>query len=135
MNEPSEPHEKNVCPGQHEVKTVVDIFVPVARSFTLNYHGAQEPFEELSITLDVVEDHALSSFASLLPLRITIGSANPTDLIERCVQVLKSGFIRAKGELVTDCLDGQHLLNVHWFEAGDPPTNDGRMTGADCYIG
>lgn len=74
---------------------------------------------------------------------VTMGSADSRDLIYRCVQVLKSGFIRAMGELVFDRLDGQdekadscaHLMDVHWFEAVDPPTDDGRVTGANCFLG
>ena len=115
MNDPSEPHDKNIFPGNHQVKAEMDIFVPVARKFILNYHGDQEPSgEEYSITLEVLQDQDL-------PLRMTMGSADNTDLLDRCFQVLKSGFIAARGELVFDHKDGDqhciHLLDVHWFEA------------------
>ncbi len=132
MNEPSEPHDKFVCPGKHQVKAAVDTFVPVARRFTLRYYGDGEPSgQEYSITLEVLQNHDL-------PLRLTMGSADSTDLMDRCFQVLKSGFITAKGELVIDRREDAgesvdrcvHLMDVHWFEAVGPPVGGAEVTGA-----
>lgn len=118
MNEPSEPHDEIVCPGKHQVRAAVDIFVPVAKRFTLNYHGGEEPSGvEYSITLEASDDPN----EPWLPLRLTIGSADSTDLLERCLGVVKAGYIAAKGELVFDRQESVeqciHLMDVHWFEA------------------
>ena len=115
-----------VFPDSLQGKTVVDIFVPVSRKFTLNYHGDQEPSgHEYSITLEVLQDDDLSESGDCFLLRMTMGSGDNVGLIDRCFQVLKAGFIRAKGELVIDQIDGQggeierflYLVEIHSFDA------------------
>ena len=57
-----------------------------------------------------------------------MGSGDDTDLIGRCLEVVKAGYIAAKGDLVIDHQDGAgespdeciHLMDVHWFDAVDP---------------
>lgn len=140
MNDPSEPHKEIVFTANRQVKAELDILVPVARKFTLNYHGNQEPSgHEYSITLEVLQDDELFEYAAFLPLRMTIGSGDYTDLIERCFQVLKTGFIKAKGELVIDHSDGQgegtkrctHLVEIHSFDAVNLLVDEEIVTEAD----
>lgn len=140
MYDPSEPHEDSVFPGNLQVKASIDISVPVERKFTLNYHEDQELSDhEYSITLEVLQDDDLSESTAFLPLRMTIGSDGNPDLIDRCFQVLKAGYIKATGELVIDHLDGQgggterciHLVEVHSFEAVNSLVHEEIVTEAD----
>ena len=129
MMESSRPHEETIYPEDQQAKASVEIFVPVARKFTLYYHGEDEPSgQEYTITLDVLRDPDLYGSAPDLPLRMIIGSGDNTDLIGRCIDVIKAGYMTAKGELVIDRQDGVggsadrclHLVHVHWFDAVDP---------------
>ncbi|PKB71087.1 MAG: hypothetical protein BZY87_07500 [SAR202 cluster bacterium Io17-Chloro-G6] len=133
MCEPSEPQHGIVLPDSQRVKAVVDLFVPVARKFTLNYHGAEEPLgHEYSVTLEVDTDQ----IDSFLPMKLIIGSVDSADLIGRCIQVLKAGYIRARGELVIDhhgrngTQSCSHLMDVTWFEAAFPLVDNAEVTGA-----
>lgn len=126
MMESSEPHEEIVYQIDQGAKASLEIFAPVERKFTLNYHGEEEPSgQEYSITLDVLQDPDLCGSAPFLPLRLTMGSGDNTDLIGRCLDVIKAGHIAAKGELVIDRQGGAgetarqciHLVHVHWFDA------------------
>ena len=128
MMESSGPHEEIVYSDHHQVKCSVEILVPVARKFTLNYHGEEKPSgQEYTITLDVLRDDLCDS-APDLPLRMTMGSGDNTDLIGRCLDVIKAGYIAAKGDLVIDRKDGDgesadhcvHLVDVHSFDAVKP---------------
>ena len=72
------------------VKASVEILVPVMKKFTLNYHGADEPSgQEYSITLDVLQNPGMCGSTPYLPLRMTMGSGDNTDLVSRCFDVLK----------------------------------------------
>ena len=126
MMESSGAHEEIVYSDNYQVKVSVEIFVPVARKLTINYHGEKEPSgQEYTITLDALHgaDHCVST--ADLPLRMIMGSGDSTDLIDRCLDVIKAGYIAAKGELVIDRQDGVgdspdrcvHLVDVHWFDA------------------
>ena len=127
MIEPPEPHDEIVLPNRSHTLASIEIFVPVERRFTLTYYGDDESLE-YSITME-----ALQSGVPWIPLRMTMGNADSTGLMDRCMEVIRSGFIKAKGELVIDhgeqCV---HLLDVRWFEAAGPPVE---MTGAVCYPG
>ncbi len=129
MMESSGPHGEIVYQISQEVKAAVEIIAPVAREFTLNYHGEEEPSgQEYTITLDVLRAPDACGPASFLPLRMIMGSGDNTDLIGRCFGVIKAGYITAKGELVIDRRDGVgeslehcvHIVQVHWFDAVDP---------------
>ena len=143
MNEPLEFQGNLVCPSDYQAKVIVDIFVSVARKFTLNYHGLEyhgedeeSAGEEYTITLEVLEDGDFFPGSDRsepwLPLRMTMGSADNIDLMERCREVVKAGYIEAIGELVCDQQDGvegsmnhcTHLMIVHWFKAVAPPPDD-----------
>ena len=43
MMESSGAHEEIVYSDNYQVKVSVEIFVPVARKLTINYHGEKEP--------------------------------------------------------------------------------------------
>ena len=127
--ESSGPHEDSAYLDNHPVKASVEIFVPVERKFTINYHGEEEPSgQEYTITLDVLQDPDVCGSAPFLPLRMTMGSGDNTDLIGRCFGVIKAGYIKAKGEIVIEhqgCVGESvdrsvHLVQVHWFDAVDP---------------
>ena len=127
--ESSGPHEGIVYRDNQQVKALVEIVVPVARKFTLIYHGEDEPSgQEYSITMDALRDPDPVGSAPDLPLRMIMGSGDYTDLIGRCYAVIEAGYITAKGDLVIDRKDdvGEsaehciHLVHVHWFEAVEP---------------
>lgn len=128
MMESSEPNEivQRIDQG---VKATVDILVPVTRRFTLDFHPEEAASgEEYSVTNEVLPDPEIFGSAPFLPLRLTMGSDDNTDLISRCFDVIKAGYITAKGELVFDRPDGAgesadrcvHMMQVHWFDAVDP---------------
>ena len=60
--------------------------------------------------------------------RSTAISLVNSGLIDRCLEVIKAGYIEAKGELVIDREDGVggsadrcvHLVDIRWFDAADP---------------
>ena len=126
MSDRSEPHIEILFPTNFQEKAVVDILAPVARKFTLNYHGGQEPSgHEFSITMEVLQEAGLNVSADCFPLRMTVGSGDHTELMIRCLEVLEAGFIKAKGELVIDQIDGEgggterfiYLVEIHTFDA------------------
>ena len=120
---------ENTASMDQQVKASVEILVPVAGKFTLNFHPQEEGLgEEYSITLDVLQDPDRCGSASFLPLKLTMESGDNADLINRCLDVLKAGYITAKGDLVIDHQKGVegssgrcvHLMHVHWFEPVNP---------------
>lgn len=128
MMQPSRPSDGIVVSIDRQVKAAVEIVAPVARKFTVNYHGEEEPSgQEYTVTLDVLQDPDQCGSAPDLPLRMIMGSGDTNDLLGRCLAVLKAGYIAAKGELVIDHVEGSgespdqcvHLVDVHWFDAVD----------------
>ena len=139
MNERSKPHDQIVSLGHHQVTAELDIFVPVIRKFTLNYQGGQDPSgHEYSITMEVLQEAGLSVSADCFSLRMTVGSGDHTELMIRCLEVLEAGFIKAKGELVIDQIDGEgggterfiYLVEIHTFDAVRSLDDDETMTKA-----
>lgn len=129
MNKPSNPQRRIGSPVDRQVKAAVEILVPVMRRFTLDFHPEEAALgEEYSITLEVLQDPEICGSAPFLPLRLTIESGDNTDLISRCFDVIKAGYIAAKGELTFDHeeRDGEasercvHRMHVRWFDAVDP---------------
>ena len=128
MMESSEPNEivRRIDQG---VKATADILVPVMRRFTLDFHPEEAALgEEYSVTIEVLHDPEIFGSAPFLPLRLTMGSDENTDLFSRCFDVIKAGYITAKEELVIDRQDGAgksadrclQIMRVHWFDAVDP---------------
>ena len=129
MIEPSRPSNESVIPIDRQVKAAMEILVPVVKKFTLTFHPEEAAScEDYSITLEVLQDTDVCGSAPFLPLRLTMESSDATDLISRCIDVIKAGYITAKGELVIDHQAGSgesvdrciHWMHVHWFDAVDP---------------